>query len=193
MAPWGYQVAGFLCPHQPLAAPTNFPAFVNRLHAAGLGWLLDWVPGHFPKDRPWPGLLDWLPSLFEHADPRIGCLSTRNGHLDFFNLTAASRSATFLVGPIDYWFEEFHYRWASRVDASASIALIGDYLQGPMASWLANDEGGRENLEAVTFPARQAKPVLFQPLPRELLSIRRRIHHLADGDQPTHCAALGST
>jgi 1,4-alpha-glucan branching enzyme len=141
---WGYQVTGFYAPLATLGAPDDLRAFVDALHARGVGVLLDWVPAHFPRD-------DWAlarfdgTSLYEHADPR------RGSHPDWgtlvFNL-GRHEVRNFLLASALYWLEEFHID-GLRVDAVASMLYL-DYSREP-GEWLPNRFGGREDLEAVSF------------------------------------------
>jgi len=141
---WGYQVSGFYAPQSTLGEPDDLRAFVDHLHAAGIGVILDWVPAHFAVD-------DWAltrfdgTALYEHADPR------RGAHPEWGTLVfnyGRHEVRNFLVANALYWLEEFHAD-GLRVDGVASMLYL-DYSRAP-GEWVPNRYGGREDLEAVTF------------------------------------------
>ncbi len=141
---WGYQVTGFFAPTSRFGSPDDFRRFVDRLHGHGLGVLLDWVPGHFPRD-------DWAlarfdgTAVYEHADPR------RGAHPDWGTLVfnhGRAEVRNFLLANALYWLEEFHVD-GLRVDAVASMLYL-DYSRRE-GEWLPNRFGGREDLDAVSF------------------------------------------
>jgi 1,4-alpha-glucan branching enzyme len=179
---WGYQVTGFYAPTSRFGSPDEFRAFVERCHAEGIGVLLDWVPGHFPKDSHGLAFFDGC-HLYEHADPRIG--EHKEWGTLIFNYSR-NEVRNFLVANLIYWFEEFHID-GIRVDAVASM-LYRDYLR-PDGEWLANEHGGRENLEAVRF-LQQANTVLFHHFPGAL-SIAEESTTWPMVTQPTHLGGLG--
>ena len=157
---WGYQVTGWYAPTSRFGTPDEFRSFVDRCHAEGIGVILDWVPGHFPKDAHGLAFFDGA-HLYEHADPRIG--EHKEWGTLIFNYSR-NEVRNFLVANLVYWFEEFHID-GIRVDAVASM-LYRDYLR-PDGEWLPNENGGRENTEAVTF-LQQANHVLFEHFPGAL-------------------------
>ncbi|MGK9166424.1 1,4-alpha-glucan branching protein GlgB [Inquilinus limosus] len=141
---WGYQPIGLYAPTSRLGPPEDFAGFVDRCHRAGLGVLLDWVPGHFPTDEHGLARFDGT-ALYEHADPRQGM------HQDWGTLIynyGRSEVRNLLLGNALYWLDRFHVD-GLRVDAVASMLYL-DYSRKP-GEWVPNRFGGRENLEAVDF------------------------------------------
>jgi len=141
---WGYQVTGYYAPTSRFGHPDDLKYLIDRLHQAGIGIIMDWVPGHFPKDEWALGNFDGQP-LYEHSDPRRG--EQMDWGTLIFNF-GQSQVRNFLVANALYWLEEFHID-GLRVDAVASMLYL-DYSREP-GEWLPNEHGGRENLEAISL------------------------------------------
>ncbi|MEX2466191.1 MAG: 1,4-alpha-glucan branching protein GlgB [Gemmatimonadota bacterium] len=141
---WGYQPLGFFAPTSRFGTPDDFRYFVDKAHQAGLGVILDWVPGHFPEDAHGLVRFDGTP-LYEHSD-RHQARHPDWGTLSFGFERPAVRA--FLISSALHWLEDYHLD-GLRVDAVASMLYL-DYSRHE-GEWTPNVHGGRENLGAVTF------------------------------------------
>ncbi len=179
---WGYQVTNYYAPTSRFGNPDEFRNFVDRCHQEGIGVILDWVPGHFPKDAHGLAKYDGT-CLYEHEDPRLG------EHMDWGTLIfnyGRNEVRNFLIGNALYWMDEYHVD-GIRVDAVASMLYL-DYSRKE-GEWVPNKFGGRENLEAVEF-LKRCNEVCYERFPG-IVTIAEESTSYPGVSAPTYLGGLG--
>ena len=179
---WGYQVTSYYAPTARFGTPDELRFLIDELHRAGIGVLLDWVPGHFPKDEWALGRFDGTP-LYEHPDPLRGEQPDWGTFIFDFGRREVRN---FLVANAVYWLKEFHAD-GLRVDAVASMLYL-DYSR-QAGQWRPNVHGGRENLDAIAF-LQEANATAYRNCPG-IVMVAEESTAWPGVTQPTSAGGLG--
>ena len=178
---WGYQVTGYFAPTARHGKPHEFMQFVDMLHQADIGVILDWVPAHFPRDEIGLRCFDGTP-CYEHADPRRSEMPQWGTMLFDY---ARGEVCSFLISNACFWLEYYHVD-GLRCDA-VSAMLYHDFSRED--SWLANQYGGNENLDAISF-LKRFNEMVYRDFPG-VMTIAEESTAFANVTQPTYLGGLG--
>jgi 1,4-alpha-glucan branching enzyme len=179
---WGYQVTGYFAPSPRQGSPDDLRRFIERMHANGIGVILDWVPAHFPRDEFGLVRFDGT-ALYEHVDPR------RGAHPDWGTLVfnfGRHEVRNFLIASALFWLREYHAD-GIRVDAVASMLYL-DYSREE-GEWIPNQYGGREDLDAMAF-LKEMNEVIYAREPG-IISAAEESTAWPGVSRPTYLGGLG--
>jgi len=179
---WGYQITGFFAASARYGTPQQMMSLVEKLHEAGIGVILDWVPSHFPGDAH--GLYKFDGShLYEHADPRKGFHPDWKSYI--FNY-GRNEVRAFLISNAVFWLDRYHVD-GLRVDAVASMLYL-DYSRNH-GEWEPNIYGGNENLEAISF-LKEFNEVVYSNFP-DVQTIAEESTSFTGVSRPVYTGGLG--
>ncbi|NYG55479.1 1,4-alpha-glucan branching protein GlgB [Nocardioides perillae] len=179
---WGYHVTSYFAPDSRFGDPDGFKMLVDRLHQAGVGVILDWVPGHFATDEWALARFDGTP-LYEDPNPQRGWHKEWGSHIFDFG---RHEVRNFLYANAVYWLEEFHAD-GLRVDGVASMLYL-DYSRAE-GEWTPNVHGGRENLEAVQF-LQEMNATVYRRVPG-IVTVAEESTSWPGVTEPTSAGGLG--
>ena len=179
---WGYQVSGYYAATSRYGKPHELMNLIDRLHQAGIGVIIDWVPAHFPKDEPGLRRFDGT-ACYEHPDPRRGDMPQWGTHVFDF---ARGEVKSFLMSNACFWLDWYHAD-GLRVDAVSSM-LYYDFCREP-GQWIPNQYGGNENLDAIDF-LRNLNIVVGRDFPGAMM-IAEESHAFPMVTKPVYLGGLG--
>ncbi|MCK9356179.1 MAG: 1,4-alpha-glucan branching protein GlgB [Dehalococcoidia bacterium] len=181
-ASWGYQILGYFAASRRYGTPQDLMYLIDYLHQRGIGVILDWVPSHFPTDEAGLAYFDGT-HLYEHADRRLGFHPDWKSYI--FNY-GRNEVRSFLISSALFWLDRYHAD-GLRVDAVASMLYL-DYSR-KLGEWVPNPQGGRENLDAITF-LRRLNEEVYRSFP-DVQTIAEESTAWPMVSRPTYLGGLG--
>jgi 1,4-alpha-glucan branching enzyme len=179
---WGYQITGYFSVASRMGTPQELMDLIDRLHQAGIGVIMDWVPSHYPGDAH--GLFNFDGThLYEHADPRKGYHPDWKSYI--FNY-GRNEVRSFLISNALFWLDRYHAD-GLRVDAVASMLYL-DYSR-KHGEWIPNEFGGRENLEAISL-LREMNEAVYKEFP-DVQTIAEESTAFSGVSRPVFTGGLG--
>ena len=158
---WGYQATGYYAATSRFGTPDDLRYLIDKAHQAGLGIIIDWVPGHFCKDDH--GLRDFDGrNLYESDNPqRADNAGWGTTNFDYGRTEVQS----FLISNAIFWMDQYHID-GLRIDAVANMLYL-DYGR-KNGEWQPNKHGGNGNLEAIDF-LHKLNETVFREYPQALM------------------------
>lgn len=179
---WGYQGTGYFAPTSRFGTPQEFMTLVDRLHQAGIGVILDWVPSHFPYDAHGLFMFDGE-HTYEYADMRKGYHPDWSSYV--FNYKRGEVKS-FLISSARFWFEKFHID-GLRVDAVSSLLKLN--YSREEGEWEPNEYGGDGNIEAIVF-LKDLNETIYRDFP-DVQTIAEEATDWPGVSKPTFADGLG--
>jgi 1,4-alpha-glucan branching enzyme len=179
---WGYQITGYFAATSRYGTPQDLMYLIEQLHLSGIGVIMDWVPSHFPGDEHGLYRFDGT-HLFEHEDMKKGFHPDWKSFI--FNY-GRNEIKSFLISNAIFWLDRYHAD-GLRVDAVASMLYL-DYSRKE-GEWIPNKNGGRENLEAISF-IKEFNEAVYSHFP-DVQTIAEESTAFSGVSRPTFTGGLG--
>lgn len=193
---WGYEVTNYFAVTNRFGRPKDLMFFIDRCHRAGIGVILDWVPGHFDSaetngeqrkklltDNDF-GLTEWDGDcLYESPKwDRKRQLAWGTRIFDYEDPYVVE----FLISSAMFFLRKFHLD-GLRIDAVSSIIYL-DFCRNP-DEWIPNKNGNNINYAGVEF-LKKLNAMVFEEFPHALM-IAEEVTGYPLVTRPTNIGGLG--